>query len=146
MTAKTDDPLPDNSNAGIVVSDACSPCPKFFAGSFCTEETVQGGTGETEDEAVADYFANYADDEIDYWTDWDAEEGVFTVEVFDVHPVGPDDEENYGDWQWMCGHVVEKRVFAWRIEPDPEWEGLNKIVYTPIEENAKSEATPPEPR
>jgi hypothetical protein len=46
----------------------CFPAPKFFAGSFCVEETVQGGTGETPDDAVADYFGNYADDEIDYWS------------------------------------------------------------------------------
>jgi len=59
----------------------CSPAPKFFAGSFCVEETVQGGTGETPDEAVADYFGNYADDEIDYWTPIDEESGTFTVEA-----------------------------------------------------------------
>lgn len=121
----------------------CSPAPKFFAGSFCVEETVQGGTGETPDEAVADYFGNYADDEIDYWTPIDEESGTFTVEVYEVHPIDPDDEDNSGDWQWICGRVVERRAFSWRVEPDPEWEGLNKIIYEPIEENDQDDSQSP---
>jgi hypothetical protein len=119
------------SDQAVAPSAPCSAIPAFFAGVFCIEETVSGGTGQTPDEAVDDYFANHADDEIDYYTPQEAESGTITVEVFEVYEPAPDDEENVGDWKWMCGERVEKREYTWHIEPHPDYPELPRIVYSP---------------
>lgn len=126
------DPNESKTDAGVPSPAApCSAIPRYFAGVFRIEETVSGGIGQTPDDAVQDYFANHADDEIDYYTDIEQESGTITVEVFEVCAVSPDDEENYGGWQWMCGKQVEKREYHWRIETDSDFP---RIVYVP---NAK---------
>lgn len=104
----------------------CSAIPAFFAGVFCIEGNVSGGTGMTPDDAVADYFANYADDEIDHYTPLHEENGAITVEVFEVYKPKPDDEENEGDWEWMCGARVEKREYNWRVEDSD----FPRVVYS----------------
>lgn len=105
--------------------------PKYFAGWACTEDRVSGGTGQTPDEAVEDYFANYAEDEIDYYTELDEDHGVIGVEVFEVYKPGPDDEE-YEDCgpgvRWLVGRRVEVRDFEWRVALDET--GFPVVVFS----------------
>lgn len=101
--------------------------PKFFAGSFCIEDSVSGGTGNTPEEAIEDYLANYADDEIDYYTPLGLACGTFTVEVFDVYEPEPDDPNNEGEWIWMLGKRIEKREYFWAIKEKSD--GMKEIVY-----------------
>jgi hypothetical protein len=114
-----------NEQINVAIGKWEGPIPRFFAGRLYVEDDVQGGTGDTPDEAVEDYFANHADDEVDY-VDED-ESGTFTVEIYAVHEPIEDGEEP--DWDWELGRCVEKRVFKWHREPDPEWQGLERIVY-----------------
>lgn len=112
------------------MSDRPTPkIPAFFAGRQYVEEDVQGGSGDTTDEAVEDYLANHADDEVDNLDDGDADSGKFTVEIYAVRE--PSEEEEERDWDWELGRCVEKRSFNWKREADPEWPGLDRIVYFP---------------
>ena len=116
--------------------------PKYFAGWYCIEDYVSGGTGQTPDEAVEDYLANHADHEIDFYTELYEDHGVIGVEVFEVYKPGPDDED-YEDCgpgvRWIVGKRVEVRDFAWRVDHDEN--GFPVVVFSPEEtvENAKAE-------
>jgi len=102
--------------------------PQFFAGRLYTEDDVDGGTGDTPNEAVADYFANHADDEIN-WSDTEDDQGTFTLEIYEVHPIekNQNDEEDRHDFE--LGACLEKREFHWRREPDPAFPDLDRIIY-----------------
>jgi transcriptional regulator with XRE-family HTH domain len=120
-------PQPKTETAGGA-SFPASPVrqiPRFFAGRLYVEEDVQGGTGDTPDEALQDYLDNHADDEVDYVEE--DESGTFTVEIYAVHEPTCED----GKWDWELGRCVEKRDIQWRREPDPEWPGLERIIYLP---------------
>jgi hypothetical protein len=116
-----------DSNGAVLAPSTVRPIPRFFAGRLYVEEDAQGGTGDTADEAVEDYFANHADDEVDYVDEEDS--GTFTVEIYALQEPTPEDDGEKPEWDWELGRCVEKRVFNWHREPDPEWPGLTRIIY-----------------
>jgi hypothetical protein len=110
--------------------------PAYFAGRQYVEEDVQGGSGDTPDEAVEDYLANHADDEVDYLDGGDADSGKFIVEIYTVRKPS---EDEYQEYDFELDKSVEARVVYWNREPDPEWPGLSRIIYLQ-EENTGSES------
>jgi hypothetical protein len=100
--------------------------PAFFAGRQYVEEDVQGGSGDTPDDAVNDYLANHADDELDYLDGGDADSGKFTVEIYALRKPS---EDEYQEYDFELDKCVEARVVYWNREPDPEWPGLSRIIY-----------------
>jgi hypothetical protein len=48
-----------NEQINVAIGKWEGPIPRFFAGRLYVEDDVQGGTGDTPDEAVEDYFANH---------------------------------------------------------------------------------------
>jgi hypothetical protein len=112
------------------------PETPYFAGRQYVEEDVQGGFGDTPDEAVEDYLANHADDEVDYLDGGDADSGKFIVEIYTVRKPS---EDEYQEYDFELDKSVEARVVYWNREPDPEWPGLSRIIYLQ-EENTGSES------
>lgn len=113
------------------MSYTATTVPKYFAGWHEIEDVVNGGTGDTIEDAVRDFISQYASDECDFYGANDP--CIVEVQVFEC--ISRQNAENMGiapaewdeDWQWMTG----KRVKTFRYKgfqvpnkkfPDlPDW-------------------------
>ncbi|NRA27460.1 MAG: hypothetical protein HRU10_09445 [Opitutales bacterium] len=105
--------------------------PKYFAGWQFIRDRVEGGWGQTIDDAVEDYLFCQIEDDLDCACIPPLGENI-TVEIFSVmsradaiNKYGEDDIDE--DWVYVLGEPVEERVYfvsrdgeKWTLKPISE--------------------------
>ena len=81
--------------------------PTYIATNCSEEEFVTAGTGNTPDEAYADFVANLAGDEAR--NTLEAPGDILEVEIWTTRPPGEDDGDDY---HWMLDQKVETREYV----------------------------------
>ena len=103
----------------------------YFCGWNAIDENVIGGTGETIEDAIADYIGNHLDDELN--DVFDPSDTEVEIEVLIYNVISPEaSKEQWGEgvvddnWEWCIDRLMEKRKLKFKYRSSGMWDEIRK--------------------